>query len=94
MTSTISTTTLPQAGTYLVDPAHTEVGFVARHLIGTKVRGRFTDVQGTFTVAENPAESTLEHGPASGRRDQLGPDGRPDHPWRHQVGRLRPGVPR
>ena len=60
MTSTISTTTLPQAGTYLVDPAHTEVGFVARHLIGTKVRGRFTDVQGTFTVAENPAESTLE----------------------------------
>src|SRR5215472_540089 len=60
MISTVSTTTLPQAGTYLVDPAHTEVGFVARHLIGTKVRGRFTDVQGTFTVAEDPVDSTLE----------------------------------
>jgi polyisoprenoid-binding protein YceI len=60
MTSTITTTTLPQTGTYVIDPAHTEVGFVARHLIGTKVRGRFTDVEGTFTVAENPEESTLE----------------------------------
>ena len=56
--STTSTTTLPQAGTYAIDPAHTEVGFIARHLIGTKVRGRFTEVSGTFTVAENPAEST------------------------------------
>ncbi len=58
--STTSTTTLPQAGTYTIDPTHTEVGFIARHLIGTKVRGRFTDVSGTFTVAENPSESSLE----------------------------------
>ena len=55
-----TTATLPKAGTYTIDPAHTEVGFVARHLIGTKVRGRFTDATGTFTVAENPEESTLE----------------------------------
>ena len=47
-------------GTYTIDPAHTEVGFVARHLVGTKVRGRFTEVEGTFTVAENPEDSTLE----------------------------------
>jgi polyisoprenoid-binding protein YceI len=60
MTSTISTVTLPKAGIYLIDPAHTEVGFVARHLIGTKVRGRFTEVSGTFTVADNPEESRLE----------------------------------
>ena len=60
MTTTTSIATLPKAGTYTIDPAHTEVGFVARHLIGTKVRGRFTDVSGTFTVAENPEESTLE----------------------------------
>jgi polyisoprenoid-binding protein YceI len=55
-----STATLPKVGTYTIDPAHTEVGFVARHLIGTKVRGRFTEASGTFTVAENPEESTLE----------------------------------
>ena len=60
MTSTTSIATLPKTGTYAIDPAHTEVGFIARHLIGTKVRGRFTDVSGTFTVAENPEESTLE----------------------------------
>ena len=43
----------------MIDPTHTEVGFIARHLIGTKVRGRFTEVSGTFTVAENIEESTL-----------------------------------
>jgi polyisoprenoid-binding protein YceI len=60
MSSTTSTSTLPRVGTYAIDPAHTEVGFVARHLIGTKVRGRFTEVSGTFTVAENPEDSTVE----------------------------------
>src|ERR1700722_3170204 len=54
------TITLPKVGTYTVDPAHTEVGFVARHLVGTKVRGRFAEFSGTFVVAENPEESTLE----------------------------------
>lgn len=51
--------TLPAPGTYVIDPAHTEVGFVARHLIGTKVRGRFTKFDGTFVVAEPPESSTL-----------------------------------
>jgi len=54
------TVTLPKAGTYTIDPAHTEVGFVARHLIGTKVRGRFTDVTGSFVVAEPIENSTVE----------------------------------
>src|ERR1700722_20467035 len=54
------TVTLPKPGTYVVDPAHAEAGFVARHLIGTKVRGRFTEFSGTFTVAENPEDSTFE----------------------------------
>jgi polyisoprenoid-binding protein YceI len=57
---TTATITLPKTGTYVVDPAHAEIGFVARHLIGTKVRGRFTEFSGTFTVAENPEDSTLE----------------------------------
>jgi len=54
------TTTLPTPGTYVVDAAHTEVGFIARHLVGTKVRGRFAEFSGTFTVAENPEDSSLE----------------------------------
>jgi polyisoprenoid-binding protein YceI len=60
MSTTTSTVTLPKVGTYAIDPAHTDVGFVARHLVGTKVRGRFTDVEGSFTVAENPEDSTLQ----------------------------------
>jgi polyisoprenoid-binding protein YceI len=59
MSTTTTIATLPKAGTYVIDPAHTEVGFIARHLVGTKVRGRFSEAQGTFTVAENPEESTL-----------------------------------
>jgi polyisoprenoid-binding protein YceI len=60
VSTTTSTSTLPKVGTYTIDPAHTDVGFVARHLVGTKVRGRFTDVEGTFTVAEKPEDSSLQ----------------------------------
>jgi polyisoprenoid-binding protein YceI len=52
--------TIPAAGTFAIDPAHTTVGFIVRHLIVSKVRGRFTDVSGTINVAANPLESTVE----------------------------------
>ena len=51
MTTTAITTQLP-TGTWAVDASHTEVGFTARHLMVTKVRGKFTVVEGTVTVAE------------------------------------------
>jgi len=58
------TVTLPEgltAGTYTIDPSHTEVGFVARHAMVTKVRGRFTDVEGTLTFAEGaPVPASAE----------------------------------
>jgi polyisoprenoid-binding protein YceI len=44
-------------GTWTIDPAHSTVGFVARHLMITKVRGRFTDFSGSLEVAENPLQS-------------------------------------
>ncbi len=40
-------------GTYTLDPSHTQVGFVVRHAMVTKVRGSFTDVEGTATTGEN-----------------------------------------
>ncbi len=46
------------AGTYVIDPAHTEVGFVARHAMVTKVRGRFTDVEGTLTFGETVEDAS------------------------------------
>jgi polyisoprenoid-binding protein YceI len=57
---TTTTIALPTPGTYTIDPAHTEVGFVARHLIGTKVRGRFTDVTGAITITDPIEGSTVE----------------------------------
>lgn len=47
------------AGTYTLDPSHTEVGFVARHAMVTKVRGYFRDLEGTLEIAENFADSKV-----------------------------------
>jgi polyisoprenoid-binding protein YceI len=51
---------LPTAGTYTIDPAHSEIGFVARHLIGSKVRGRFTKFGGTIVIADPIERSSVE----------------------------------
>ncbi len=47
-------------GTWDIDPAHSEVGFVVRHLVVTKVRGRFADVRGQIVTAANPLESSVD----------------------------------
>ena len=41
------------AGNYVLDQGHSEIGFVARHAMITKVRGEFTDYDADFTVDEN-----------------------------------------
>ena len=51
---------LPVHGRWQIDPGHTEVAFVGRHFMLTKVRGRFTGVTGVIVVAEEPGESTAE----------------------------------
>jgi polyisoprenoid-binding protein YceI len=48
------------AGTWDIDPSHSEVGFVVRHLVVTKVRGRFAEFSGTIVTAENPLESSVD----------------------------------
>jgi polyisoprenoid-binding protein YceI len=51
---------IPVAGVYDIDAAHTSVEFVGRHLMITKVRGRFSDVSGRITIGEEPEESHVE----------------------------------
>jgi polyisoprenoid-binding protein YceI len=51
---------VPIAGLYNIDGAHTSVEFVGRHLMITKVRGRFGDVRGHITIAEEPEDSHVE----------------------------------
>jgi len=48
-------------GTWTLDPAHTRIGFVARHAMVTKVRGSFNEFEGTAVVdGANPANSHAE----------------------------------
>ena len=52
-------TPIPTPGAFALDPAHTLVGFVARHLVVSKVRGGFTALSGSITVAEDPLQSSV-----------------------------------
>jgi polyisoprenoid-binding protein YceI len=48
------------AGDYVLDPAHTRIGFSARHAMVTKVRGQFDEFEGTAHVdTQNPSASTV-----------------------------------
>lgn len=38
------------AGTWVIDPAHTQIGFVARHAMITKVRGTFDTFSGELAI--------------------------------------------
>jgi polyisoprenoid-binding protein YceI len=51
---------LPAAGTWVIDPTHSRIGAVARHLIVTKVRGEFGQFAGSITIGENPGDSRAE----------------------------------
>ena len=51
--------TIP-TGTFAIDASHSEIGFVVRHSGIAKVRGRFTEFTGSFTVAENFADSSAQ----------------------------------
>ena len=46
-------------GTWTLDPSHTVLGFSARHAMVSKVKGRFTDFDGTITLdGADPAISS------------------------------------
>lgn len=47
------------AGTWSIDPVHSEVGFSVRHMMVSKVRGKFTKFSGELVTAENPLESSV-----------------------------------
>jgi polyisoprenoid-binding protein YceI len=47
-------------GTWTVDPSHSTIGFVARHLMVSKVRGHFASFSGTLTIASDPFDSKVE----------------------------------
>jgi polyisoprenoid-binding protein YceI len=45
-------------GTWDIDPVHSHIGFIARHLLVSKVRGNFTKFEGQIVTAANPLDSS------------------------------------
>jgi polyisoprenoid-binding protein YceI len=59
--ATTTTELTALTGTYTLDPAHSRIGFVARHAMVTKVRGAFNDFEGTAVLdGENPSNSSAQ----------------------------------
>ena len=46
-------------GTWNVDPAHSGLNFSVKHLMVSKVRGKFRDFSGTITIADDPLKSSV-----------------------------------
>ena len=51
---------VPAAGTWDIDPGHTDVSFIGRHFMVTKVRGRFTGVTGAVVIGEDFEDSRVD----------------------------------
>src|SRR6202023_449777 len=47
------------AGTWTIDPVHSEVGFSVRHMMISKVRGRFGVFGGDIVTGESPLDSSV-----------------------------------
>src|ERR1700722_19575997 len=57
-TRTFQDTTIPTPGTFDLDQAHSRIGFSARHMMVSKVRGSFGEFTGSITIADEPLAST------------------------------------
>ena len=77
MTTTASPTTAVPAGTWRVDPDHSQVGFSVRHAGIANVKGVFRQVEGTLAAA---ADGTLSgHGRIRAGSVDTGVEFRDDH---------------
>jgi polyisoprenoid-binding protein YceI len=61
MNSALATVAIPGylAGTWKADPVHSEIAFSVRHLMVSKVRGRFTSYDVTIVTSEDPQGSSV-----------------------------------
>jgi len=61
LTAQTAETSIPgyETGTWTIDPVHSEVGFSVRHMMVSKVRGRFTKFSGEIVTADDPTRSSV-----------------------------------
>lgn len=57
-----TTVTLPDvsAGTWTIDPSHSEVGFSVRHLMVSKVKGTFKAFQGAIVIPDDASQASID----------------------------------
>ena len=48
------------AGTWVIDPSHSRLGFETRHAVITKVRGHFADFEGTIVIGADAESSSAK----------------------------------
>ena len=51
---------VPVAGVWVIDRGHSSLAFEARHMVVTRMRGRFREFSGEFHIAEQPEDSSVE----------------------------------
>lgn len=74
-TTTSPATLADLSGTYVLDTAHTRIGFVARHAMVTKVRGQFNEFEGSAVVdagdfSKSTAQLTIQGASIDTRNEQ------------------------
>jgi len=51
---------VPVPGVWVIDPGHSSLAFEARHMVVTRMRGRFRSFSGQLHVEEKPEDSWVE----------------------------------
>ena len=51
---------IPLPGVWVIDAAHSSLAFEARHMVVTRMHGRFRSFSGEFHIEEIPSESSVE----------------------------------
>jgi len=51
---------IPVPGRWKIDPGHSTIQFIARHMMISKVRGQFREFSGTIEIADAPEKSRAE----------------------------------
>lgn len=59
-TRTLEGVEVPTPGDWVLDRAHTNLMFISRYAMLTKVRGHFNSFEGTIHVADRPEDSSVE----------------------------------
>lgn len=60
MTQTAASRLDQLEGRWVIDPAHSDFDFVAKHMMVSKVRGSFNEFEGSFTIDPDVAKSSAQ----------------------------------